>query len=79
MRLLAASPVGKENGGIRILEDSRLVVPRLQNAGGGEEIKQVIRRYSINNWLKDGDRERVEWRKRQMKNMPQDVKEGINV
>lgn len=82
---VGASPVGEENGGwrsTRISEDSWLVeAPGFQIAAGVEEIKQVIRRYSINNWLKDGERasERVKWRKRQMKNMPQDVKEGINV
>lgn len=44
MRLLEASPVGKENGDIWVLEDSWRDVPGLQNAGGREKIKQLIRR-----------------------------------
>lgn len=44
MRLLAALPVGKENGDIWILEDSWLSVFELQTSGRREEIKQLIRR-----------------------------------
>lgn len=59
MRLLAASPVGKQAWGVWTLEDSWLDRPGLQNAVGEGEIKQVIRKYIqlIEGWR---ERESVE-------------------
>lgn len=63
MRLLAASPVGEENGDIWILQDSWLDAPGLQNAGGREEINKWLEEYKqvIEGWRereKGGEKDR---------------------